>query len=231
APNVTYEIVSSDGDTYTVKSPAEVPDPSEIEEFREPIVRNQMVIPGDSVGNIMQLCEDKRGTFRNQEYLSKDRVILTYDLPLAEILYDFFDKLKSGTRGYGTMDYEFIGYVPSDLVKMTILINKVSVDALSVIMHRDRCERRGRSMLTKLRKEIPKQMFEVPLQAAIGGRVIARETIKAMRKDVHAKCYGGDISRKRKLLDKQKEGKKRMKAVGSVELPQEAFLTVLKVDT
>ncbi|MGE3854725.1 MAG: elongation factor 4, partial [Planctomycetota bacterium] len=188
------------------------------------------VIPSDAVGTMMMVCEDKRGVFVNQEYLSRQRVILTYDLPLAEILYDFYDKLKSGTRGYGTMDFEVRGFFKADLVKMTILINKVSVDALSVIMHRERCESRGRRMLVKLRREIPRQMVEIPLQAAIGGKIIARETLKAMRKDVLAKCYGGDVSRKRKLLDKQKEGKKRMKHVGSVEVPQKAFMAVLSPD-
>jgi len=227
APNVTYEVLQKDGELIQIHSPSDVPDPTNIAEFREPIVRLQMITPQDSVGTMMQLCEERRGTFKNQEYLSRERVILTYDLPLAEILFDFYDKLKSATRGYGTMDYDIIGYQPSQLVKMNILINKESVDALSVILHRDTAEPRGRKLLTKLRKEIPRQMFEIPLQAAIGGKIIARETVRAMRKDVLAKCYGGDVTRKRKLLEKQKEGKKRMKNVGNVEVPQKAFLSVL----
>ncbi len=230
APNVTYEILKKNGEILKVYSPADVPDPSEIQEFREPFIKLQMILPSDSIGAIMKLCEERRGKYVMQEYLSKDRVILTYEMPLAEILFDFYDMLTSGTHGYGTMDYDFIGYRASDLIKLQILINKVPVDALSVIMHRENAERKGRRMLIKLRREIPRHLFEIPLQAAIGGKVIARETIKPLRKDVLAKCYGGDVSRKHKLLEKQKAGKKRMKQVGNVEIPQKAFLTVLKID-
>ena len=230
APNVTYEIELTSGKVITVYSPADVPDPSQIEKFGEPFVSLQMIIPSENIGAIMTLCEDKRGIYMNQEYLGKERIILTYEMPLAEILYDFYDMLKSATKGYGTMDYEWIGYRTSKLIKLQILVNGISVDALSVIMHRENAERKGRRMLIKLRREIPKHLFEIPLQAAIGGKIIARETIKALRKDVIAKCYGGDISRKRKLLEKQKDGKKRMKQVGNVEIPQKAFMAVLKIE-
>ena len=230
APHVTYEIKKKNGDVFRIYSPAGVPDPSVIDEFREPFIKLQMIIPSESVGVIMKLCEERRGKYNMQEYLSIERVILTYEIPLAEILYDFYDMLKSGTHGYGTMDYDFIGYRNSNLIKLLILINGVPVDALSVIMHRDNSEHKGRRMLIKLRREIHKHLFEIPLQAAIGGKIIARETIKALRKDVVAKCYGGDVSRKRKLLDKQKEGKKRMKQVGNVEIPQKAFMAILKID-
>jgi len=208
----------------------ELPDPSRIEEIREPVVRVDLIVPSESIGAIMKLSEDRRAAYEKTEYLSADRVILTYTFPLAEIIYDFYDKLKSATRGYGTMDYEVIGFRANDLVKLDILVNNSKVDALSFIVHRGKSEARGRAVIQKLRKEIPRHLFEVPLQAAIGSRVIARETIKAVGKNVTAKCYGGDITRKRKLLEKQKEGKKRMKMVGNVEIPQKAFLAVLEAE-
>jgi GTP-binding protein LepA len=213
-----------------VDSAGDLPEPNFIEEIREPFVKVDLIVPGDSIGAIMKLAEDRRAIYMKTEYLSSDRVILSYEFPLAEIIYDFYDKLKSATRGYGTMDYEFIGFRANDLVKMDILVNNNKVDALSFIVHRDKADPRGRAVISKLRKEIPRHLFEVPLQAAIGTRVIARETIKAVGKNVTAKCYGGDISRKRKLLEKQKEGKKRMKMVGSVEVPPEAFVAALQVD-
>ena len=227
APTVTYEVLFSDGTVKRIESPSELPDMAQVEEIREPIVSAQMIIPAESVGTVMQLCLERRGVQKRSEYLSPTRVMMTYDLPLCEIVYDFYDKLKSVTRGYGTVDYEVDRYVSEDMVKMDILVNSVKVDALSVIVHRDNAQRRGRRLLQRLRKEISRHMFEIPLQAAIGGKVIARETIKGFRKDVTAKCYGGDITRKRKLLEKQKAGKKRMKMVGNVEIPQEAFMSVL----
>jgi len=227
APTVTFELELNDGKVLRISSPSELPDMSHVKEIREPLVRTQVIIPADCVGGLMQLALDRRGVQKKSEYLSPTRVLLTYDFPLAEILYDFYDKLKSITRGYGTMDYEISGYVAGDLVKLDILVNGVPVDALSVIVHRDKAVYRGRRLITRLKKEIDRHMFEIPLQAAIGSRVIARETIKAFRKNVTAKCYGGDITRKRKLLEKQKEGKKRMKQVGNVAIPQEAFMSVL----
>ena len=227
APTVNYEILMKNGETVLIDSPAKVPDPSVIEEFREPIARTSFIIPTEFIGNLMRLCDDRRGRFVKQEYLSEKRVVLVYDIPLAEIIYDFYDKLKSGTRGYGTMDYTVKSYDAGDLVKLSILVGGTAVDALSCICHRSDADTRGRNLLRKLRKEIPRHMFDVALQAAIGGRVIARETIAALRKNVTAKCYGGDVTRKRKLLEKQKAGKQRMKYVGNVEIPQKAFLSVL----
>ena len=227
APNVTYEILKTDGEVVRVEKPSDVPEPNYIEEFREPIARCSMIVPHDSVGAIMQMANDKRGVYVETQYLSTTRVMLVYDVPLQEIVFDFYDKLKSATRGYGTLDYDIRTYQKSDLVRLRILVNGVEVDALSMICHRDSAERRGRRVLTRLRKSIPRHLFKVPLQAAIGGKIVARETISALRKDVTAKCYGGDITRKRKLLEKQKAGKKRMKQVGNVEIPQAAFLSVL----
>jgi GTP-binding protein LepA len=228
APTVPYQVKKSDGSVTEVDSAGELPDPTFIEEILEPIAAVNVIVPSESIGAIMQLAEDRRGVYRKTEYLSSDRVILSYELPLSEIIYDFYDKLKSATRGYGTMDYEVTGFRANDLVKLDILVNNQKVDALSLIVHRAKAEVRGRAIIQKLRKEIPRHLFEVPLQAAIGSRVIARETIKAVGKNVTAKCYGGDITRKRKLLEKQKEGKKRMKMVGNVEIPQKAFLAVLE---
>jgi GTP-binding protein LepA len=230
APNVTFEIKKRDGTVMTVHGPQEVPDAGLIEEFREPIVRISFLIPAGNIGDLMGMCTERRGTFVRTEYLSQQRVILVYEMPLAEVIYDLYDKLKSVTHGYGTMDYEVLGYKPADLVKMDILVHGQKVDALSVIAHRASAERRGRLILKKLREEIDRHLFEVALQAAIGARVVARENIAAMRKNVTAKCYGGDITRKRKLWSKQAEGKKRMKQIGQVEVPQEAFLAVLESD-
>ena len=227
APTVTYEAVLKNGELIRIESPSELPDATKVEEIKEPIVKMQMIIPSDAVGTVMQLAMERRGFQKKTEYLSQTRVMLTYELPLSEIIYDFYDKLKTCTKGYGTGDYEIIGYETSDLVKLDILVNGTPVDALSVIVHRDKAQWRGRKLITRLKKEIARHMFEIPLQAAIGNKIIARETIRAFRKDVTAKCYGGDITRKRKLLEKQKEGKKRMKTVGNVEIPQEAFMSIL----
>jgi len=227
APTVTFEVVKTDGEIVHTESPSELPDPSLIEEIREPIITAHLIIPSDSIGNIMKLALDRRGVQKHQEYLSTARVMLAYEFPLAEIIYDFYDKLKSLTRGYGTMDYELKGFRKGNMVKLDILVNSAKVDALSVIVFRDKAERRGRRLIQRLRKEIARHQFEIPIQATIGGKIIARETIKGFRKDVTAKCYGGDVSRKRKLLEKQKAGKKRMKMVGNVEIPQEAFMSVL----
>jgi GTP-binding protein LepA len=230
APNVTFEIKKRDGEVITVHGPQEVPDAGLIDEFREPIVRISFLIPATNIGALMGMCTERRGTFVRTEYLSQQRVILVYEMPLAEVIYDLYDKLKSVTHGYGTMDYEVLGFRSADLVKMDILVHGQKVDALSVIVHRSSAERRGRLILKKLREEIDRHLFEVALQAAIGARVVARENIAAMRKNVTAKCYGGDITRKRKLWAKQAEGKKRMKQIGQVEVPQEAFLAVLESD-
>jgi GTP-binding protein LepA len=227
APNVTYEILTRDGNLMVIDNPQEVPDAGIIEEFREPISKVSFIVPSQHVGTIMQLCQDRRGVYRTTEYLGPNRAQIVYELPLSEIVYDMYDKLKSVTSGYGTMDYEIIGFQPADLVKMDILVKGVKVDALSTIVHRSNSERRGRALVKRLKEEITKHQFEIALQAAIGTRVIARETISALRKNVTAKCYGGDITRKRKLLEKQKEGKKRMKQFGEVEIPQKAFLSVL----
>lgn len=227
APNVTYKVITRNGEELEIHRPQEVPDPGDIEEFLQPIVRVNILVPHDYVGPVMQLCQDRRGVQQNTEYLSATRVMLTYDLPLAEVIYDMHDRLKSITRGYGTMDYDLIGYQPADLVRMDILVNGKKVDALSVICHRHDADRRGRAVCKKLKEEIDRHMFEVAVQAAIGSRVIARETVKALRKNVTAKCYGGDITRKRKLWAKQREGKKRMKSIGSVDIPQRAFMAIL----
>jgi GTP-binding protein LepA len=230
APSVVYKIYLTDGTIREISNPAELPAPNFLDHLEEPYVKGTIILPSDFVGTIMDLCQDKRGTFINMEYLTATRVMLTYELPLAEILMDFFDKLKSRSRGYASLDYEYLGHRQSDLVKLDILLNEKIVDALSAIVHKDKAYQRGRQLAEKLKEIIPRQLFEVPIQAAIGTKVIARETVKAMRKDVLAKCYGGDITRKRKLLEKQKEGKKRMKQLGSVEVPQEAFLAVLKIE-
>jgi GTP-binding protein LepA len=228
APNVTYEIVLRTGETLQIHKPQDVPDSGQIEEFRQPIVRVSLIQPVEFIGPVMKLCQDRRGTLVRQEYLSPTRTMLVYDVPLAEVIYDLHDKLKSATRGYGTMDYELIGYETADLVRMDILVNNVRVDALAVICHRADAERRGRGVCKRLKEEIERHMFEIAIQAAIGTRVLARETKPAMRKNVTAKCYGGDITRKRKLWAKQKEGKKRMKSIGQVDIPQKAFLAVLE---
>ena len=230
APSVVYETVLTSGEVIMVDSPNKLPDKSKVREVREPYIKTNIFTPKDYIGSIMKLCQDKRGIYLNMEYIDTTRVNIHYELPLSEIVYDFFDKFKSYTKGYASFDYEIIGYKPSDLVKMDILLNGDIVDALSVIVHKDFAYRRGRSVVEKLKESIPRQLFEVPIQAALGNHVIARSTVKALRKDVLAKCYGGDITRKRKLLEKQKEGKKRMKQIGSVELPQEAFMSVLSMD-
>src|SRR5271163_3221899 len=229
APSVRYRITRVTGEVIEVESPAKFPNPSDIEKIEEPIIKAMIITNDDSVGGILQLCQDKRGTQKNFEYLSPTRVMLTYELPLNEIVLDFYDRLKSVSRGYASLDYHLAGYSESDLIKLDVLVAGEPVDALALIIHREFAYDRGRELVSRLRKLIPRQMFEVPIQAAIGSRVIARETVAAIRKNVLAKCYGGDISRKRKLLEKQKEGKKRMKRVGQVDIPQEAFLAVLKV--
>lgn len=230
APSVIYRVTLTNGTVIDIDNPSNYPESSKLDFVEEPYVKASVIVPNDYVGAIMELCQNKRGEFVNMEYLDENRVTITYNLPLAEIVYDFFDQLKSSTKGYASFDYELIGYRKSSLVKMDIMLNAEQVDALSVIVHRDRAYHRGRLICEKLKGLIPRQMFEVPIQASIGTKIIARETVKAMRKNVLAKCYGGDISRKRKLLEKQKEGKKRMKQVGSVEVPQEAFMAVLKID-
>ena len=227
APNVTYEITTKRGETLVIHKPQDVPDPGDIEEFRQPIVRCNVIVPTEVIGAVMKLCQERRGIQKSQEYLGAQRAMLTYDIPLAEVVYDLHDKIKSCTRGYGTLDYEMVGYEPADLVRLDILVNGKRVDALSVVCNRADADRRGRAVAKRLKKEIERHMFEVAVQAAIGSRVIARETVPAMRKNVTAKCYGGDITRKRKLLQKQKEGKKRMKAIGNVEISQKAFMAVL----
>jgi GTP-binding protein LepA len=230
APNVTYEVLTRKGETIIIDNPQKVPDAGQIEEFREPVVRVSFLLPSQNIGDLMGLCTERRGTYVRTEYLSPTRAILVYELPLAEVIYDLYDKLKSVTHGYGTMDYELLGYRPADLVRLDVLVAGKRVDALSTIVHRATADRRGRKLLKKLREEIDRHLFEVVLQAAIGSRIIARESIAAMKKNVTAKCYGGDITRKRKLWAKQAEGKKRMKQVGQVEIPQEAFLAVLESD-
>src|SRR5947209_4134950 len=230
APNVTYEILTRKGEIITIDSPQKVPETGQIEEFREPFVRISFLLPSENIGTLMQLCSERRGIYLRTEYLSPARAILAYELPLAEVIYDLYDKLKSVTHGYGTMDYELIGFRPADLVRLDILVHGKRVDALSTIVHRIFADRRGRKLVKKLREEIDRHMFEIAIQAAIGSRIIARETIAPMRKNVTAKCYGGDITRKRKLWSKQAAGKKRMKQVGQVEIPQEAFLAVLESD-
>ena len=230
SPSVIYEIELTDGSVISIDSPVKMPERQRIAKISEPYIRTNIFVPSNYIGPIMELCQDKRGNYISMEYIDKTRVNIHYEIPLSEIVYDFFDKLKSTTKGYASFDYELVGYKPSDLVKMDILLNGEIVDALSVIVHKDFAYKRGKSIVENLRKLIPRQQFEVPIQACLGNKAIARETVKAVRKDVLAKCYGGDVSRKRKLLEKQKEGKKRMKMVGSVEIPQEAFLAVLSMD-
>ena len=230
APGVVYKVHKTNGDVIELTNPSNLPDPSEIEYMEEPMVKAEIMVTSEYIGAIMDLCQERRGEYQGMEYIEETRAVLRYHLPLNEIIYDFFDALKSRSRGYASFDYEMLGYQQSDLVKLDILINKEEVDALSFIVFRDTAYERGRKMCEKLKAEIPRQMFEIPIQAAIGSKIIARETVKAMRKDVLAKCYGGDISRKRKLLEKQKEGKKRMRQVGNVEIPQKAFMSVLKLD-
>ena len=230
APGVIYHVYKTNGEMIEVTNPSNLPDPSEIEHMEEPVVTAEIMVTTEYVGAIMSLCQERRGVYLGMEYLEETRAVLKYELPLNEIIYDFFDALKSRSRGYASLDYEMKGYVPSNLVKLDILINREEIDALSFILHADTAYERGRKMCEKLKKEIPRQLFEIPIQAAIGSKIIARETVKAMRKDVLAKCYGGDISRKRKLLEKQKEGKKRMRQFGNVEIPQQAFMSVLKLD-
>ncbi len=230
APGVVYRVHTTDGRMIELTNPSNLPDPSTIDYMEEPFVSAEIMVTTEYVGAIMQLCQERRGVYKSMEYMEETRALIQYDLPLNEIIYDFFDALKSRSRGYASFDYEMKGYVRSELVKLDILINKEEVDALSFILHKDTAYERGRKMCEKLKGEIPRHLFEIPIQAAIGNKVIARETVKAMRKDVLAKCYGGDITRKRKLLEKQKEGKKRMRQIGSVEIPQKAFMSVLKLD-
>ncbi|MEM9753759.1 MAG: translation elongation factor 4, partial [Planctomycetota bacterium] len=231
APTVTYEVEATgkggEKETLLVTNPAELPDPSKVRSIREPIVAAEIITPTTSIGDIMKLCENRRGIYKGQKFLADDRQILEYDLPLAEIIYDFFDKLKSITSGYGTVDYHVTGFKTDDLVKMDVLVNGLPVEALSLIVHRTKAEFRGRHLLKRLKEQIDRHLFEIPLQAAIGGKIIARENIKAVGKNVTAKCYGGDVTRKRKLLEKQKKGKERMKRVGTVDIPQDAFMAVL----
>ena len=230
APGVIYRVHKTSGEMIELTNPSNLPDPSEIDYMEEPVVSAEIMVTTEFIGPIMELCQERRGVYMGMEYIEATRALLKYDLPLNEIIYDFFDALKSRSRGYASFDYEFKGYVQSNLVKLDILINKEEVDALSFIVHGDSAYERGRKMCEKLKEEIPRHLFEIPIQAAVGGKIIARETVKAMRKDVLAKCYGGDITRKRKLLEKQKEGKKRMRQIGNVEIPQKAFMSVLKLD-
>ena len=230
APGVIYKVHKTDGTVIELTNPSNLPDPSEIEYMEEPIVSAEIMVTSEFIGAIMDLCQERRGTYISMEYIEETRAVLKYDLPLNEIIYDFFDALKSRSRGYASFDYEMKGYEKSDLVKLDILINREMVDALSFIVFEGTAYERGRKMCEKLKQEIPRHLFEIPIQAAVGSKIIARETVKAMRKDVLAKCYGGDITRKKKLLEKQKEGKKRMRQVGNVDIPQEAFMSVLKLD-
>jgi len=230
APSVIYKVYKTNGEVIEITNPSNLPDPSEIEHMEEPFVSAEIMVTTEFVGAIMTLCQERRGIYLGMEYMEQTRALLKYELPLNEIIYDFFDALKSRSRGYASFDYELKGYVPSELVKLDILVNREEVDALSFIVHGETAYERGRRMCERLKDEIPRQLFEIPIQAAIGSKIIARETVKAMRKDVLAKCYGGDISRKKKLLEKQKEGKKRMRQVGNVEIPQKAFMSVLKLD-
>ncbi|GFI38123.1 elongation factor 4 [Lachnospiraceae bacterium] len=230
APGVIYKVYKTNGEVIELTNPSNLPDPSEIEYMEEPVVKAEIMVTSEFIGAIMDLCQERRGIYDGMEYIEETRAVLRYHLPLNEIIYDFFDALKSRSRGYASFDYEMDGYVRSELVKLDILINKEEVDALSFIVHAQTAYERGRRMCERLKEEIPRQLFEIPIQAAIGSKIIARETVKAMRKDVLAKCYGGDITRKKKLLEKQKEGKKRMRQVGNVEIPQKAFMSVLKLD-
>ena len=229
APGVLYRVTTTDGAVEEIDSPAKLPDAGRIQKIEEPVITAMILTPAEHVGGILQLCQDKRGVQKSLEYLSADRVLITYELPFNEVVLDFYDKLKTISRGYASLDYHVTGYWPSPLVKLDILVNGDPVDALSIIVHREMAYERGRALASKMRELIPRQLFEVAIQAAIGSRVISREAVKALRKNVTAKCYGGDITRKRKLLERQKEGKKRMKQVGKVEIPQEAFLAALKV--
>jgi GTP-binding protein LepA len=229
APTVVYEVLTKAGEVLRVENPSKLPEPSRIEEIREPVITTTILMPQDYVGPVMTLCNSKRGVQRNMQYMGR-QVMLTYEMPLNEVVMDFFDKLKSVSRGYASLDYEFLEFRAADLVKLDIMVNGERVDALSLIVHRTNSLYRGREVASKMRQLIPRQMFDVAIQASIGANIIARETVKAMRKNVLAKCYGGDITRKKKLLEKQKEGKKRMKQVGSVEIPQEAFLAILRVE-
>ena len=230
APGVVYRVHKTNGEMIELTNPSNLPDPSEIAYMEEPIVSAEIMVTTEFIGSIMQLCQERRGRYIDTDYIESNRAVLRYDLPLNEIIYDFFDALKSRSRGYASFDYELKGYEESQLVKLDILVNKEEVDALSFIVHAETAYERGRRMCEKLKEEIPRHLFEIPIQAAVGGKVIARETVRAMRKDVLAKCYGGDITRKKKLLEKQKEGKKRMRQVGNVEIPQKAFMSVLKLD-
>ena len=230
APSVVYRIHKTNGEMIELTNPSNMPDPSEIEYMEEPIVSAEIMVTTDFIGPIMDLCQERRGVYLGMEYIETTRALMKYELPLNEIIYDFFDALKSRSRGYASFDYELKGYERSELCKLDILVNRENVDALSFIVFEGSAYERGRKMCEKLKEEIPRQLFEIPIQAAIGSKIIARETVRAMRKDVLAKCYGGDISRKRKLLEKQKEGKKRMRQVGNVEIPQKAFMSVLKLD-
>ena len=230
APGVIYHVMKTDGTMIELTNPSNLPDPSEIEYMEEPMVSAEIMVTTEFIGSIMELCQERRGVYLGMEYMETTRALLRYELPLNEIIYDFFDALKSRSKGYASFDYDLKGYVQSELVKLDILVNREEVDALSFIVHKDSAYERGRKMCEKLKEEIPRHLFEIPIQAAVGGKIIARETVKAMRKDVLAKCYGGDISRKRKLLEKQKEGKKRMRQIGNVEIPQQAFMSVLKLD-
>ena len=230
APSVSYHVITTSGETLVIDKPTKLPHPYTIDYMEEPIVDATIMTPDEYVGAVMEICQDKRGVFKNMEYIEETRVMIHYEMPLNEIIYDFFDILKSRTRGYASLDYEMKGYKRSDLVRLDILLNGEMCDALSIIVHKDKAYARGRSIAEKLKEVIPRQLFEIPIQAAIGGKIIARETVKALRKDVLAKCYGGDITRKKKLLEKQKEGKKRMRQFGTVEVPSEAFMSVLKMD-
>jgi GTP-binding protein LepA len=230
APSVVYKVLKDDGELIEVQNPSQLPDPNDIEVIEEPYVRATIHLPPEHLGPVLALCEEKRGEQKDMRYSGENRVILTYEMPMNEVMYDFYDRLKSASRGYASLDYDMIGYREGDLVKLDILVNKEPVDALSIIVHRDFAYDRGRALAKRLKKEIHQQLFEIPIQAAIGSRVVARETVRALRKNVTAKCYGGDVSRKRKLLERQKEGKKRMKQVGTVEIPQDAFLAVLSID-
>lgn len=230
APSVNYRVTQTDNSVIHVDNPTKLPKPQEIALMEEPYVKATIMVPTEFVGSVMEITQERRGNFVHMEYISESRVMMIYDLPLSEIIYDFFDQLKSRTKGYASLDYELSGYKESDLVKLDVMVNGEIVDALSCIVHKDKAYYRGRALTERLRQLIPRQLFEVPIQAALGNKIIARESVKALRKNVLEKCYGGDITRKRKLLEKQKEGKKRMKQVGSVEIPQEAFMAVLKID-
>ena len=230
SPSVIYKVMKTDGEKFDITNPTNLPPATEIDYMEEPIVKVSIITPKDYVGSVMELCQERRGTYIDMQYMEETRAVVNYEIPLNEIIYDFFDTLKSRTRGYASLDYEYKGYVKSELVRLDILLNGDIVDALSMIVPKERAYARGRGIAEKLKEIIPRQLFEIPIQAAIGAKIIARETVKAMRKDVLAKCYGGDISRKKKLLEKQKEGKKKMRQVGSVEVPQEAFMSILKVD-